>query len=86
MRRTHQLIAGILLVFFVSICFGQTGPKGPQAVAKQDPNRIVASVDGKQITAQQAWGMINMASGTNPMGWQAPQTAGTTLPAAPNRR
>ncbi len=60
MRRTHQLIAGILLVLFVSICFGQTGPKGPQAVAKQDPNRIVASVDGKPITAQQAWGMINM--------------------------
>lgn len=33
-------------------------PKGPKDVAEQDPNRIVAVIDGKQITAQQAWNMI----------------------------
>jgi uncharacterized protein DUF3617 len=33
-------------------------PKGPSDVARDDPNRIVAGVDGKQITAQQAWNMI----------------------------
>src|ERR1700693_1558834 len=59
MRTTHHLIAGMFLILFTSICFGQTGPSGPQAVAKQDPNRIVATAGGKQITAQQAWGMIN---------------------------
>ncbi len=29
-------------------------PRGPEAVAQQDPNRIVATIDGKQITAKQA--------------------------------
>ena len=33
-------------------------PKGPADVARDDPNRIVAVFDGKQITAQQAWNMI----------------------------
>jgi hypothetical protein len=33
-------------------------PKGPSDVARDDPNRIVAVFDGKQITAQQAWNMI----------------------------
>jgi|SRR5271156_4037871 hypothetical protein len=59
MRTTRRLIARTFLILFTSICFGQTGPTGPQAVAKQDPNRIVATAGGKQITAQQAWGMIN---------------------------
>ena len=60
MRGRYQLNAGIFLLLFASICFGQRSPEGPQAVAKQEPNRIVATVDGKQITALQAWGMINM--------------------------
>ena len=33
-------------------------PKGPSDVARDDPNRIVAVIDEKQITAQQAWNMI----------------------------
>lgn len=33
-------------------------PKGPSDVARDDPNRIVAVFDGKQITAQQGWNMI----------------------------
>jgi hypothetical protein len=33
-------------------------PKGPENVARDDPNRIVAVFDGKQITAQQAWNML----------------------------
>jgi Protein of unknown function (DUF3617) len=33
-------------------------PKGPENVARDDPNRIVAAFDGKQITAQQAWNML----------------------------
>ena len=32
--------------------------RGPEAVAAQDPNRVVATINGKQITAQQAVGMI----------------------------
>ena len=32
--------------------------RGPEAVAQQDPNRIVATINGKQITAQQAVGML----------------------------
>jgi len=37
---------------------GQLKPRGPEAVAQQDPKRIVAMIDGKQITAQQALDMI----------------------------
>ncbi len=33
-------------------------PKGPENVARDDPNRIVAVFDGKEMTAQQAWGML----------------------------
>ena len=33
-------------------------PKGPENVARDDPNRIVAVFDGKQMTAQQAWNML----------------------------
>jgi hypothetical protein len=33
-------------------------PKGPVAVAGLDPNRIVASVDGKQLTAYRVLGMM----------------------------
>lgn len=34
-------------------------PKGASDVARDDPNRVVAVIDAKQITAQQAWNMIN---------------------------
>ena len=87
MRTTRRLIARTFLILFTSICFGQTGPTGPQAVAKQDPNRVVATAGGKQITAQQAWGMIStVAPPARIQGWQAPEIGGTTVPAAPNRR
>ena len=33
-------------------------PKGPENVARDDPNRIVAVFDGKEVTAQQAWNML----------------------------
>jgi hypothetical protein len=33
-------------------------PKGPADVARDDPNRVVAVIDGKEITAQQAWNVI----------------------------
>jgi parvulin-like peptidyl-prolyl isomerase len=32
--------------------------RGPEAVARQDPNRIVATIDGKQITAKRAADML----------------------------
>jgi hypothetical protein len=32
--------------------------RGPEAVAQQEPNRIVATINGKQITAQQAANML----------------------------
>src|SRR5689334_13825122 len=37
---------------------GQLKARGPEAVAQQDPTRVVATIDGKQITAQQALDMI----------------------------
>src|SRR6266487_3462766 len=37
---------------------GQLKSRGPEAVAQQDPKRVVATIDGKQITAQQALDMI----------------------------
>lgn len=37
---------------------GQLKVRGPEAVAQQDPNRIVATINGKQITAQQAAAML----------------------------
>src|SRR4051812_15856394 len=33
---------------------GQLKVRGPEAVAQQDPNRVVATVAGKPITAKQA--------------------------------
>jgi hypothetical protein len=33
-------------------------PKGPANVARDDPNRVVAMINGKEITAQQGWNMI----------------------------
>jgi hypothetical protein len=33
-------------------------PKAPSDVARDDPKRIVAVFDGKQITAQQGWNML----------------------------
>jgi peptidyl-prolyl cis-trans isomerase C len=38
---------------------GQIKVRGPEAVAQQDPKRVVATIDGKQITAQQALAMMN---------------------------
>lgn len=32
--------------------------RGPDAVAQQDPNRVVATINGKQLTAQQADAML----------------------------
>ncbi len=32
--------------------------RGPEAVAQQDPNRVVATVDGKSITAKEAAGLL----------------------------
>ena len=37
----------------------QEKPKGPEAVARQDPNRIVAIIDGNQLTAQQAMNLLS---------------------------
>jgi hypothetical protein len=34
-------------------------PRGPDAVAKEQPNKVVATVNGKQITAKEADEMIN---------------------------
>jgi peptidyl-prolyl cis-trans isomerase C len=34
-------------------------PRGPDAVAKLDPNKVVATIDGKPITAKEALDMIN---------------------------
>jgi hypothetical protein len=36
----------------------QTKPKGPEAVAQWQPDLVVAIIDGKQITARQASGII----------------------------
>ncbi|HKS80550.1 MAG TPA: hypothetical protein VJR23_03515 [Candidatus Acidoferrales bacterium] len=33
-------------------------PKGPEQVAAADPDRVVAVIDGKNVTAQEAWGLI----------------------------
>ncbi len=33
-------------------------PRGPENVAQQDPNRVVATIDGKQITAKQALDLL----------------------------
>jgi parvulin-like peptidyl-prolyl isomerase len=37
---------------------GASSPRGPEAVAQQDPNRVVATIDGQPITAAQAEGML----------------------------
>jgi hypothetical protein len=37
----------------------QVEPTAPEPAAKQDPNRVVATIDGKPITAQQATNMLN---------------------------
>jgi DNA-binding beta-propeller fold protein YncE len=39
----------------------QTKPKGPEAVAQWQPDLVVAVIDGKQITARQASGIIAAA-------------------------
>lgn len=59
----------ILITSFAPLCWSQTAtpaptptaatpaapkPKGPEAVAAQDPNRVVATIDGQKITAKQA--------------------------------
>jgi hypothetical protein len=60
--RAGRLIAGIMVLASGSICLGQSKPKGPIAVTRADPNRIIAVIDGKQLTANQAWGMLNMVA------------------------
>jgi hypothetical protein len=37
---------------------GQLKVRGPEAVAQQEPNRVVATVGGKPLTAKQAWDML----------------------------
>jgi len=37
---------------------GQLRGRGPEAVAQQDPNRVVATIAGKQLTARQASDML----------------------------
>src|ERR1700756_3487642 len=34
-------------------------PRGPEAVAKQQPDKVVATINGKQITAKEANDLIN---------------------------
>lgn len=34
-------------------------PRGPEAVARQDPNKVVATIDGKSITAKEAADLIS---------------------------
>jgi parvulin-like peptidyl-prolyl isomerase len=36
----------------------QLKPRGPEDIAQQDPNRVVATIDGKQITAKQAMDLL----------------------------
>jgi len=36
--------------------------RGPEAVTQQDPNHVVATIDGKQITAKQAMDMLKALS------------------------
>jgi peptidyl-prolyl cis-trans isomerase C len=37
-------------------------PRGPEAVAQQDPNRVVATIGGKQITAREALNLLEPLS------------------------
>jgi PPIC-type PPIASE domain len=37
-----------------------SGPKGPEAVASSEPSKVVATVNGKQITAKQAYDLLKM--------------------------
>lgn len=37
---------------------GQLRVRGPEAVAQQEPNRVVATIGGKPVTAKQAWDML----------------------------
>jgi len=57
------------LLFFASLAWSQTAPapaspppalaaRGPEAVAASDPTKVVAVVDGKQITAKQALDLL----------------------------
>ncbi len=34
--------------------------RGPEAIAAKDPNKVVATVNGKQITAKQAWDLLKI--------------------------
>lgn len=38
----------------------QLKPRGPEAIAQQDPKRVVATIDGKQITAEQAVNLLKI--------------------------
>ncbi len=44
---------------------GQLKPRGPEAVAQEDPKRVVATIEGKPITAQQALEMIKGVPAAN---------------------
>jgi hypothetical protein len=37
---------------------GQLKVRGPEAVAQQEPNRVVATIGGKPVTAKQAWDLL----------------------------
>jgi hypothetical protein len=50
---------GIALTFSFGVFGAQSKAKGPEAIAKQDPTRIVATIDGQQITARQAMAMFS---------------------------
>ena len=36
----------------------QLKPRGPEAVAKQEPNKVVAVINGKQVTAREAANLL----------------------------
>jgi hypothetical protein len=46
-------------------------PKGPKDVAEQDPNFIASIIDTKQITARQAWNMIQKVPPATRCGYES---------------
>ena len=59
---TAVLFAARQMTFGQGGPIGETKPIGPEAVARHEPNRVVAMIDGKQITAQQAMGMLKFVA------------------------
>lgn len=37
---------------------GQLKVRGPEAIAQQEPNRVIATIGGKPVTARQAWELL----------------------------